>query len=68
MTTNDAAAQLGVSQRRVIALITDGRLPAQKIGRDYLIQERDLDLVVDRKPGRPPKQTSTKSKGRKGKG
>ena len=53
LTTKDAAARLGVSQRRVIALIQDGRLPAQKVGRDYLIQERDLKLVSDRKPGRP---------------
>ena len=66
LTTNDAASRLGVSQRRVIALIQDGRLPAQRIGRDYLIEERDLKLVSDRKPGRPPNQpgkgTTRKSK------
>jgi excisionase family DNA binding protein len=53
LTTNDAAEKLGVSRRRVIALITSGRLPAQKIGRDYLIQEQDLGFVADRRPGRP---------------
>jgi excisionase family DNA binding protein len=69
LTTNDAASRLGVSQRRVTALIQDGRLPAQRIGRDYLIEERDLKLVSDRKPGRPPKQpgkqTARKPKARR---
>lgn len=47
------AAALGISQRRVRQLITDQRLPAEKKGRDYLISEKDLKLVADRKPGRP---------------
>jgi excisionase family DNA binding protein len=55
ITTGDAAHRLGVSVRRVRELITDKRLPADKIGRDYLINERDLVLVRDRKPGRPRK-------------
>jgi hypothetical protein len=36
-------------------MIKAGRLPAEKIGRDYFIKENDLKLVADRKPGRPPK-------------
>jgi hypothetical protein len=36
-------------------LISGGRLPAEKFGRDYMIKEEDLKLVEDRKPGRPPK-------------
>lgn len=40
---------------RIHQLISEGRLPAEKIGRDYLIQEVDLKLVEDRKTGRPPK-------------
>jgi hypothetical protein len=39
----------------VQALITDGRLPAQKIGNSYVVQEKDLELVKERKPGRPSK-------------
>jgi excisionase family DNA binding protein len=53
LTTTDVAEKLGVSQRRVLALIKDGRLPAQRLGRDYLIEETDLKLVRNRKPGRP---------------
>lgn len=54
ITTNEAATRLGVSARRVQAMIKAGRLPAQKVGRDWLIKEKDLKLVEDRKPGRPP--------------
>jgi hypothetical protein len=39
----------------VQALIQAGRLPAQKIGMQHLIQPADLAKVRDRKPGRPPK-------------
>lgn len=56
LTTADVASRLAVSVRRVHQLIAEGRLPAQKVGRDYLIDERDLSLVKDRKPGRPSKQ------------
>jgi excisionase family DNA binding protein len=51
--TAQAAARLGISRRRVLALITSGRLPAQKVGRDWLINPKDLDKVKERKPGRP---------------
>jgi hypothetical protein len=33
-------------------------LPAVKLGRDYMIQEKDLKLVAERKNGRPPKKKS----------
>ena len=51
-----AAQRLGVSPDRVRALIKAGRLPAQKLGRDYVIDPKDLALVKNRKPGRPRKQ------------
>ena len=56
LTTKQVAERLGVSVRRVHALIQGERLPAEKIGRDYLIKEADLRLVADRPTGRPPKQ------------
>ena len=56
LTTKDVAEKLGVSVRRVQAMITDGNLPATKLGRDYVIKESDLKFVKDRKPGRPPKK------------
>jgi excisionase family DNA binding protein len=59
-TTNQAATELGVTPVRVRALIRDGRLLAEKFGRDYLIKEVDLDSVRHRKPGRPPKNTPPK--------
>ena len=52
-----AAAQLGVHITRVQVLIREGRLPAQKVGGSYVINEGDLQLVKDRRPGRPPKMS-----------
>lgn len=51
--TAEAARLLGVTQRRVNALITSGRLPSQQVGTTHLIRRADLKLVQDRKPGRP---------------
>ena len=53
LSTPEVADRLGVTVSRVQALIWAGRLPAQKVGRDYVIREEDLRLVKDRKPGRP---------------
>lgn len=60
LTTKEAGDKLGVTVQRVHALIRTGRLPAQKMGRDYFIKEADLKLVEDRKPGRPSKQVEKK--------
>ncbi len=54
LSTPQVAERLGVTVSRVQALIWAGRLPAQKVGRDYVILEDDLKQVKDRKPGRPP--------------
>ena len=52
--TREAAAILGISERRVRALIIEGRLSAQKVGRDYVIEEKAIKTVrVYGKPGRP---------------
>jgi len=53
LTTAQAAKILKVNDSRVRQLILSGRLPAQKLGRDWVIQEKDLIKVADRKPGRP---------------
>lgn len=55
LTTREVAERLGVTVTRVQQLILAERLPAEKKGRDYFINEDDLKLVEDRKPGRPPK-------------
>lgn len=62
LSTSQAAKKLGISPARVQQLIWAKKLPAQQVGRGYVINESDLKLVEDRKPGRPPKQTSTKAK------
>lgn len=54
LTTKEVAERLGVSLPRVHSFIKDGRLPAEKKGRDYFIKESDLKLLDNRKPGRPP--------------
>jgi excisionase family DNA binding protein len=57
LTTTQAAEILKVTSIRVRAMIRDGRLKAEKMGRDYIIKESDLELVKDRRPGRPSKKT-----------
>lgn len=54
LTTQETAQHLGICTRRVRALIYEGRLPAVKYGRDWLIDPAHLSLVKDRRPGCPP--------------
>jgi excisionase family DNA binding protein len=62
LSTQQAADKLRISQPRIYQLISEGRLPAQKVGRDYVINEDDLKLVEDRpKVGRPPKSKGGKT-------
>jgi excisionase family DNA binding protein len=61
LTTREVAEILRVTQTRVQQLILEGRLPAQKMGRDNFIKEEDLKLVADRKVGRPPKPKADKA-------
>ena len=65
LTTAEVAERLGVHQTRVQVLIREGRLPAQKFGKMFLVNEKDLKLVADRKPGRPPLKARTKRGGRR---
>jgi len=53
--TKVAGEFLGVNDSRIRQLILAGRLPARKIGRDWLIKERDLKKVENRRVGRPRK-------------
>ncbi len=55
ISTKEASEKLGVSVLRVQQLIWAKRLPARRIGRDYVIDETDLQLVKERKNGRPAK-------------
>lgn len=60
ITTAEVAARLGITPRMVLKLIEKGLLPARKIGRDWLIDESNLELVKVRNrvgypQGRPRK-------------
>ncbi len=57
LSTTQAAERLNVSRRRVIALIEQGKLPAEKFSNVYMINEKVLALVENRKGGRPKKET-----------
>ena len=57
LTTKEVAERLGVKIRMVQLLIQNGRLPAAKFGRDYMVKETDLKLVENRKVGRPKKES-----------
>lgn len=56
ISTKEAAEILGLSVRGVQKMIEEGRLKATKIGRDNLIDRKDLDSIERKsKAGRPPK-------------
>jgi excisionase family DNA binding protein len=69
LSSSQAAKILNLSLPRVQQLIRSGRLPAVMVGKTYVIRERDLRLVENRKPGRPSLKTlnqelKTKTKGK----
>jgi excisionase family DNA binding protein len=57
--TAEAARRLNVTQSRVRAMIDAGRLKAMRVGREWLIDPKDLEAVKDRKVGRPRKSRKT---------
>lgn len=54
----EAAGRLGVSPRRVRQMISEQKLPARRVGRAWVIEERDLRPTVRRPPHRPWKPAS----------
>lgn len=59
ISTAEAAKRLGVTQSRVQKMIAAKRLKAIKIGREWLIDPKDLEPLKDRKVGRPRKSRKT---------
>ena len=53
LSTAQVASELGVTVRRVQALINAGRLAAFKVGRDWVIDPKAIASVRERPPGRP---------------
>ena len=59
ISTAEAAKRLGVTQSRVQKMIAAKRLKAIKVGREWLIDPKDLEPLKDRKVGRPRKARKT---------
>lgn len=55
ISTTEAGKRLGVTDSRVRKMILAKRLKAIKVGREWLIDPKDLEAVRDRKVGRPRK-------------
>ena len=55
ITTKEASDVLGVTRQRVLQLIQDGRIKAEKFANVYMIRRVDLDHIEERPMGRPPK-------------
>jgi excisionase family DNA binding protein len=55
ISTTQTAKYLGISSNRVLRLIYEGKLPAEKFGRDWLLKPRDVTAfaLIPRKAGRP---------------
>ena len=51
LTTKEAAGRLGISERRVRVLLEQGRIRGQKIGVQWLIEEKDLHYERRRRVG-----------------
>jgi excisionase family DNA binding protein len=63
--TSEAAEILGVSTRRVVQFVEDGRLiPAMKVGKNYLFYQADVEKLarLERKEGRPKENSKKSSK------
>jgi len=57
LNTTEAAELLGISVRRVQALIKEGKIRAERMGRDWLISRSAIARVrTYGKAGRPPKE------------
>ncbi len=62
LSTAEAAERLGLTIRAVQKMIEAGRLEAQKIGRDYVINPSSLENIPKSAAGRPPKAKETMPK------
>jgi excisionase family DNA binding protein len=56
VTTREVGRLLGITDRRVRQLIAEGRLPACKLGKVYLIRREDIERVRRRIGGWPKGQ------------
>ena len=62
LSTAEAASRLGVTTRRVQALIEGRRLPALKVGGRFVIRQADVEAYQPLPPHRPRKTAERKVK------
>lgn len=64
VSVSEAASILDVTRQRVLNLITEGRIQAEKLGTYYAVRIDSVNayLAEDRKPGRPAKSEAEKKK------
>ncbi len=65
LSTTQAGIELGITKSRVLILISEGRLPATRVGKFWAIRRGDLDAVRDRPTGRPRKNPEAAPKSKK---
>jgi excisionase family DNA binding protein len=62
LTTNQAGERLQVSRKMIIKLINEGRITAEKVGRDYFIQVSEIARYQRnrKRAGRPSTKKSVR--------
>jgi excisionase family DNA binding protein len=58
LTTKEVAQELGISLRQAQRLISQGTLPAKKVGRDFMVEEIALK-TIKRLPRGKPRQSNS---------
>ena len=61
LTVQEVARMLGCSQQYVRQLLREGRLPGQKVGRDWVIREGAVEGLQARR-GRPSEWEAVKNR------
>lgn len=56
VTTREAARRLGVTQRRVVALLKAGRLRGQQFNREWMVSAASVASYVARPAGRSKRE------------
>jgi excisionase family DNA binding protein len=66
ISAKEAAERLNLTEQQTRSLIRDGKLPATRVGKTWIIDEKDLPLAQNRPGrGRPSKKASTKTPAKK---
>ncbi len=47
LTPKQIAQRMNVTPKKIRRLLREGKLPGRKVGREWLVKERDLEAVLD---------------------